>query len=152
MLFRCIVVIVFFVLLTGMRIILKDGNYVDVDSYYFHNDKIVFKLGNKIFELSEKYIDKKATMKLNFLEENRISVFKSYTSFMDRISNPSKLEIEQKIETKNAFTTPKIKIETRKEKNPFFSDEPKKDENFFEKIQRRGIMIKLQIPVKEEDK
>jgi len=152
MLFRCIVVIVFFVLLTGMRIILKDGNYVDVDSYYFYKDKIVFKLGSKIFELNEKYIDKKATMNLNSLEEKKISVFKSYTSFMDRISNQRELEIEQKVETKKSNTTPKIKIETRKEKNPFFSDEPTKDENFFEKIQRRGIMIKLQIPVKEEDK
>jgi len=152
MLFRCIVLIVFFLLLTGMRVILKDGNYVDVDSFYFHKGKIVFKVKDRIFELSEKYIDKNATMNLNYLSEKKISIFKSYTSFLGKISDQKKIEIEQKFETKKNGITPTIKIEMRKEKNPFFSETPRKDENFFEKIQRKGIMIKLQIPVTEEGK
>lgn len=60
-----------YLLLTGMRIILNDGNYIDVDSYYFHKGKVILKINNKVFELNEGIVDKQSTIKLNFLEQKK---------------------------------------------------------------------------------
>lgn len=143
-----------YLLLTGMRIILNDGNYIDVDSYYFHKGKVILKINNKVFELNEGIVDKQSTIKLNFLEQKKIGILKSYTGYYLQNLDKSSYFLKSPKDNvkKNNGNDTKIKLETRKEKSPFFSDENIKDENFIEKIQRKGIMIKIQLPVEENKK
>ncbi|MCX7769613.1 MAG: hypothetical protein N2202_00855 [Proteobacteria bacterium] len=152
MFFKIIIIFLMFLLLSGMRIIFKDGNYIDVDNYYFYKDKVVIKIHDKVFEINEILVDKDNTLKLNYLEQKKISILKAYTSF--KIEPVDKREFLFKKEQSNLKNSnikdTKIKLETRKEKTPFFSDENIKDENVLEKIQRKGIMIKIQVPVLEE--
>lgn len=150
MFFKVGLIFVIFLLTTGMSVILKDGNYVDVDSYYFRNGKIIFKIKNKIYELNERFVDKDETLKLNYLEEKKITILKNYTSFVEKINN-NKLSIDAPKVYKHESDI-KVKIEMRKEQSPFFIDGQVKDENFLEKIQRKGIMIKIQVPVIEDKK
>lgn len=152
MLYKIIIILVLFLSLTGMRIILKDGNFVEVDNYYFYKDKVVIKLGNKIYEINESFVDKDETGKLNYLEQKKISILKSYTSFYLRSIDKKDYYMKQseKNDRKHRQKDTKIQLETRKEKSIFFSDETFKDENFLEKIQRKGIMIKIQVPVTED--
>jgi hypothetical protein len=150
---KIIFIVILFIFLTGMRVILRDGNYIDVDDYYFHKNKVVLKFGSKIIEINEKFVDKDSTLKLNYLEEKKINILKSYTSFYPKDVDKTnylfkKAEKEAAKHSNNKDA--KIKLETRKEKSAFFSEETIKDENFLEKIQRKGIMIKIQVPVIED--
>lgn len=149
---KIVIILILFLFLSGMRIILNDGNYIDVDNYYFYNGKLIFKVNNKVFELNENIVDKDSTLKLNYLEQKKIGVIKNYTGFYLQNLDKSNyfLRTPKKDVKKNSDKDTKIRLETRKEKSPFFSDENVKEENFIEKIQRKGIMIKIQVPVIED--
>lgn len=152
MLYKMTFLILLFLSLSGMRIILKDGNYIEADSYYFYKNKAIIKFGNKVHEIHESFIDKDSTLKLNYLEQKKISILKSYTSFyIQNIDNQKYfLKQSEKNVKKHKSDETKIRLETRKEKSPFFSDDVGKNENFLEKFQRKGIMIKIQVPMTED--
>lgn len=154
MFFKVILIICLFLCLSGMRIILKDGNYIDVNNYYFHRGKIILEINNKFYEISERFVDKENTMKFNYLELKKIGILTNYTALSLQNINKSNylLKAPKTNIKKDDGKDTKIQLETRKEKSTFFMDQSDRDENFIEKLQRKGIMIKIRLPVEEDKK
>lgn len=155
MLSKIAVIFFFFFFTTGMRLFFFDGNFADVDEVFFDSRKVVFKKNGNVYKLDERFVNKELTQKLYGFEKKKISVFKSYSSYLDTLKDREvdMFHIRSVPLKKNGSNNEtKVKIEIRKETNPFFVDEMNKEEDFLEKIRRKGIFFKIQIPVKEEDK
>lgn len=147
--------IFFFFIFSGMKIILKDGNFIEVSDYRIFDNFIRAEIKRQKLDIPLYLVDLVSTMRLADLERRGFSILKNYTSFFYighenksyNLSENSYIE-----EKKERSSPPRIKLETRKETNPFFMELPDqklKDEDFIEKIKRRGIFLKLHIPVEE---
>lgn len=143
-----------FFIFCGMKIILKDGNFLEISKFEKFSDFIRIEIKREKIDIPVYLIDIKSTMKLMEIESQGFSILKNYSSL---IYEKKEKEIysfssdnDEKIGEKKAI--PKIKLETRKESNPFFMELPDqkiKDEDFIDRIKKKGIFLKFNIPVKQ---
>ncbi len=149
---KSIFLIYLFFLLVGMKIILKDGNFIEVDSFHRGESRSQMTIHRQKINIPNILIDFKATMKLVEIEKKGISIFMDYSTIIfDKKSNYNELvNLQNHKKTENNIV-PRFKLETRKETSSFFMELPDskmKDEDFLEKIKKKGIMFKLNVPVK----
>lgn len=142
----------FFLNFSGMKVILKDGNLIEVSNYRIYDGFTRIELRRERLDIPNHLIDIRSTLKLLEIETKGFSIVKSYSSLLyyDKDQDNFYFQIENKKE-ENIKTVPKIKLETRKELNPFFMelpDQKTKDEDFLDKLKKKGIFLKLNIPVK----
>lgn len=151
--FKIVYLMFIFLIFSGMKLILHDGNFIEVNNFELKQEKIIFKKGSRYFNLPAAMVDMKSTNKLKELESNRISIFNLNTSVLVGKENDKsyflKDKRQDKISIKNDF---KIKLETRKESNPFFLEQPnpeQQDEDLLEKIKKKGLILKIEVPIKK---
>lgn len=144
---------VFFSIFCGMKIILKDGNFIEVSKYQKLNDLVRVEIKREKLDIPIYLIDMRSTIRLNEIENKGFSIFKNYSLLLYE-KNQKEIyrfysDDSEKVDKK---AVPKIKLETRKESNPFFMELPDqklKDEDFIERIKKKGIFLKFNIPVKQ---
>lgn len=142
-----------FFIFCGMKIILKDGNFLEISKYEKFNDFLRIEIRREKIDIPIHLIDIKSTMKLMEIESQGFSIIKNYSSLLyekkEKETYNFSSDNEKSLE-KNVI--PKIKLETRKESNPFFMELPDqkfKDEDFIDRIKKKGIFLKFNIPVKQ---
>ncbi len=141
-------------LLVGMKIILKDGNFIEVDNFNHGESHSQLIIHRQKINIPNAFIDLKSTLKLLEIEKKGISVLTDYSAIFyerkDVVKELISIKNEDK-EEKKAF--PILKLETRKDTSPFFMELPDskmEDEDFVEKIKKKGIIFKFNIPVKSK--
>ncbi|MCX7991408.1 MAG: hypothetical protein N2999_05180 [Proteobacteria bacterium] len=144
--------LIFFLNFSAMKVMLKDGNFVEVSGYKIFNDFIRIEIKREKIDVPIHLIDIKSTLKLLEIESRGFSVLKGYSSlfYQEKVNSYSFSSEDKKKDY--VKSVPKIKLETRKETNPFFMELPDqkfKDEDFIERIKKKGIFLKFNIPVKQ---
>ncbi len=154
MFLKVIFIFSLFFLLTGSKIILKDGNFIEVSSYRVKDGTVFFEKGRERFVLPLEFIDITSTNRLKEIEGKKLSIFSLNSSILKEKTKDSlfrlKTETPDKTSTKNDF---RIKLETRKETNPFFLEQPvvqQQDETPIERIKKKGLMLKIEVPLKKQ--
>lgn len=150
-------ILIFFVislfLFCGMKIILKDGNFLEVSKFEKFNNFLRVEIKREKIDIPIHLIDMKSTMKLMEIENQGFSIFKSFSSFLYEKNEKTTYNFSTENENdREKNRIPKFKLETRKESNPFFMELPDqnlKDEDFLNKIKKKGIFLKFNIPVKQ---
>lgn len=146
-------VVVFFVL-TGMKLMLKDGNFIEVKSYRIARQKIYFEKNNSIFIIPESIVDVASTKRLEEIERKNISIFNLRSSILTEKKTDFNEQLFKRQEKKdqspkNDF---KVKIETRKETRPFLMEQPfvqDQSEDIIEKLKKKGVIFKIEVPLKK---
>lgn len=146
-----LLIYVFFVA-TGMKLILRDGNFIEVNRYNVEREKIFFEKNGKKFFISLKFVDINSTKKLAELEGKQFSIFSLSSSILkEKVSDKGLFFRRPALTEKSEKKDFRIKLETRKETNPFLLEQPKpdeQDEDFIEKIKKKGVILKIEVPIK----
>lgn len=150
---RLFIIVIIFFLTSGMKIILKDGNFLEVANFHIGENYTQVNIRREKINIPNYLIDLKSTIKLYGIEKRGLSIVKSYSSLIyDNKDNYKEMLKAQKEEKKELKNIPKIKVETRKDTNPFFMELPdikSKDEDFVDKIKKKGIIFKFNVPVEK---
>ncbi len=153
MLFKIVYIMLIFLIFSGMKLILNDGNFIEVNDFQLSHKTVTFKKGGRYFNLPPELVDIKSTSKLKELESKKVSIFNLSSSILvGKEKDKSYLLKDQrhnKVSIKNDF---KIKLETSKETNPFFLEQPnpeQQNEDLLEKIKKKGLILKIEVPIKK---
>lgn len=153
MFFKIVYFVLLFFVLTGMKLLLRDGNFIEVNSYQLNQKKVTFRKAGKEFILPEELVDIKSTIKLKELETRPHSIFKINSSiFTEKGDNKGIFYKEEKKGKPSVKNDYRIKLETRKETNPFFLEQPSpvdQNEDVIEKIKKKGVILKIEVPIKK---
>jgi hypothetical protein len=146
---------VFFVC-SGMKLLLRDGNFIDIKKYSVRSGKVYFDKTGKTYYMPSHLVDLKSTDRLLELGEKKIPLFRAYTSSSSEktFRNGDILKSKEKSGKKDDVRTgASIKLEANKETNPFFIDfqtDQNKGEDLVDKLKKKGIFFKIQIPVEDK--
>lgn len=153
MLFKIVYIMLIFLIFSGMKLILNDGNFIEVNDFQLNQKTVTFKKGSRYFNLPPELVDIKSTNKLKELESKKVSIFNLSSSILvGKEKDKSYLfkdKRHNKVSIKNDF---KIKLETSKETNPFFLKQPnpeQQNEDLLEKIKKKGLILKIEVPIKK---
>lgn len=153
MLSKIILSLFFFVVLCGMKLMLKDGNFVEVSSYTIRNDKVVFKKRGKNFQLPLEIVDVRSSERLKELEERSFSLFNIQSSIFKNREQKGSFLLQTPVPKGSALKNEyRIKLETKKESDVFFMELPRSNEqegDVIEKIKKKGVILKIEVPLKQ---
>lgn len=146
--------LVIFFIIVGMKIILRDGNFIEVDRYRIERENVYFERNAKRYMLPKTFVDLLSTEKLAEFEGKSFSVLlPKYPLTDEGISLNDLLSNTKDNKTAKNRKEIKLRLETYKETNPFFMELPKldnKDEDILEKIKRKGLFFKIDVPLKDK--
>lgn len=141
-----------FFVVTGMKLILKDGNFIDISRYSVVKEKVLFEKNSRKYVLPVVLVDINSTSKLAELEGRQFSVFSLSSTVFKEKKGKSVFLFRKPISVeKNKKNDFRLRLETRKETNPFLFEQPTtttQDEDFIEKIKKKGIILKIDVPIK----
>lgn len=154
MFFKIAFFIIAFFILTGMKLMLKDGNFIEVKRYKIASQKVYFEKDNNRFIIPESIVDVASTKRLEEIEQKPLSVFGLRSTILtEKKGNFNEQFLKRKdkkdIAPKNDF---KVKIETRKETNPFLMELPTmqdQSDDVVDKLKKKGVIFKIEVPLKK---
>lgn len=133
---------------------LKDGNFIEVKRYKIASQKVYFEKDNNRFIIPESIVDVASTKRLEEIEQKPLSVFGLRSTILtEKKGNFNEQFLKRKdkkdIAPKNDF---KVKIETRKETNPFLMELPTmqdQSDDVVDKLKKKGVIFKIEVPLKK---
>lgn len=147
---RLILLLLLFVVCTGMRLYLNDGNYIEVDRYQVVKDKVLFRKAGVLYALPRDVVNEEMTARLNDIDITKLHIFNPLSSLVTGDMLPPQTPAHGDAARPDA-TGPRLRLETRKDDAPYVpgqrQEQPGQDP--FDRLLRKGLMIKIDVPTGE---